>query len=67
MDVLAGLLPEYPEDVRRRLIDKWGLTRAQSAALVAEDKMVRFFEGVMESMIGGALDYTGCLCSRLYF
>ena len=61
MDVLAGLLPEFPEDVRRRIIDKWGLTRAQSAALVAEDRMVPFFEGVMESMLGRSPDYFGCL------
>jgi len=50
VDALASQLPELPEDVRQRLMEKWRLTRRQSVALVAEEKLTPFFEGVMEAL-----------------
>jgi len=44
VDVLAAQLPEFPEDVRQRLIETWRLTREQSAAIVAQHNMAAFFE-----------------------
>lgn len=52
MDLLASQLPELPEDVRRRLMEKWRLTRRESVALVAEERLTPFFENVMECLEG---------------
>lgn len=50
VDLLASQLPELPEDVRRRLMEKWRLTRRESVALVAEERLTPFFENVMECL-----------------
>jgi len=50
VDALAADLPELPEDVRQRLIERWRLTRRQSAALVSQQNAAAFFERAMQCL-----------------
>ena len=52
VDALAADLPELPEDVRQRLIERWRLTRRQSAALVSQQNAAAFFERAMQCLEG---------------
>jgi len=56
VDVLASLMPEFPGDIRRRLIEKWRLTPRQSAAIVGIENMAPFFEKVAESLVESSPD-----------
>lgn len=50
VDSLAMQLPEFPEDIRQRLMGTYRLTRRQSVALVKKEDMPLFFEKVMDCL-----------------
>ncbi|XP_072352174.1 glutamyl-tRNA(Gln) amidotransferase subunit B, mitochondrial [Scyliorhinus torazame] len=48
IDHIRELLPELPNDKRKRLVEKYGILSEHSFTLVNEDGLVQFFETVIE-------------------
>ncbi|XP_038647919.1 glutamyl-tRNA(Gln) amidotransferase subunit B, mitochondrial isoform X1 [Scyliorhinus canicula] len=48
IDHIRELLPELPNDKRKRLVEKYGILAEHSFTLVNEDGLVKFFETVIE-------------------